>query len=341
MPNPMSLSFLGKKSFHPSNPKNVAKLFAAEQKLEHEAKRAEELKHEAEQEEARRQARALLGKGAEPESVPSAISFMYQKPPGMAEAQSRHERKERDDAQKTKAELDAERFPILKNAPREGEYTNNIDVQHKPFALHLRKVQCKRCLQWGHSLGDRECPLRDTPDPKDEQQKAREDPISRAAGTEASGGALRWAPKAAPDAGLVGGASTSDHNQQFVAMVDEGMEATVGGSDALMGAAGAGMEELDPAVLAMLTEKQRRKLLKMYQRELSQLEGGAHDSAVDEVGDTRKRKKHHHQKEAKHHKDKRHKDTGKHSDKSKKRSHGKHSKRDEDESGDDSSGSGR
>jgi hypothetical protein len=100
-------------------------------------------------------------------------------------------------------------------------------------------------------------------------------------------------------------------------------------------------EELDPAVLAMLTEKQRRKLLKMYQRELSQLEGGAHDSAVDEVGDTRKRKKHHHQKEAKHHKDKRHKDTGKHSDKSKKRSHGKHSKRDEDESGDDSSGSGR
>jgi hypothetical protein len=80
-----------------------------------------------------------------------------------------------------------ERFPILKNAPREGEYTNNIDVQHKPFALHLRKVQCKRCLQWGHSLGDRECPLRDTTDPKDEQQKARE--ASADAGLTPSGAA--------------------------------------------------------------------------------------------------------------------------------------------------------
>ena len=322
----MSLSFLGQKSFHPSNPKTLAKLFAAEQKLAHEAKRAEELKHEAEQEEARKQARALLGGAAAKDTSDSAISFMYQKPPGMAEAQSRQERKQRDEAEKTKAERDVERFPVLKNAPRSGDYTNDMEVTHKPFGMHLRKVQCKRCQQWGHAIGDRECPLRDTPDAKDDAQKGREDPLGRAAGTEASGVALRWAPKTAPDGGVLGaGVSASDENQQFLPMVDDEEMAMAAAAAAASGEhSGVAMEELDPAVLSLLTEKQRRKLLKMYQRELRQVEG---ESGADADGESHKRKRHHkdkhhrekHHHRDKHHKDKRHKDKGKH----------KHSRRNE------------
>ena len=45
----MSLSFLGKKSFHPSNPRNLKKLFQAEEQKEAETKKAEELKPDSAQ----------------------------------------------------------------------------------------------------------------------------------------------------------------------------------------------------------------------------------------------------------------------------------------------------
>ena len=324
----MSLSFLGKKSFHPSNPKNVAKLFEAEQKLAHEAKRSEELKHEAEQEAARQHARKLLGGAAGKDDPNPAMAFMYQKPPGMAEAQNRADRKKREDVEKTKAEIDAERFPQLKHAPREGKYTEDIEVTHKPFGERLRKVQCRRCQQWGHSLGDRECPLRDQVDEKVEEAKAREDPLGRAAGAEASGAALRWAPKNAPDVGMHGGASATDDNQQFLPMADE--EEMAMAAAAAGGQGGANMEDLDPAVLALLSDKQRKKLLKMYQKELAHIEGGrGGDGDGGDGGAGHKRKKHHKESDREKKESKReHKHT------SKKHKHKHTSKRD------DNSGSG-
>lgn len=284
-------------SFHPANPKNVLKLFEAEEKKKAEEQKKEELKRQYEQESARRHAQSLI-KGADgPSEAPPSMDFMYQMPPGLAEAQNR---KRKQDEEKTRAEKDAERFPVLANAPRQGEYTKDLEVTHKPFAVELRKTKCKRCGEWGHSLGDRECPLRNVPTTNDNDRKAMEDPLARTVGAEASGAALRWEAKAAPEARVHGGVDASDANQQFVPLLDEEEMA------AMAAAAGAGadtarMEDLDPAVLEMLSEKQRRKLLKMYQKELKRSE---HGSGGRTVHGERKRKKHRHKEKKEKHKSK-------------------------------------
>ncbi|RQM21664.1 hypothetical protein B5M09_003983 [Aphanomyces astaci] len=54
-----------------------------------------------------------------------------------------------------------ERFPMLKDAPVEGEYTQNIKVNFQPVGMKLRNVRCARCQVWGHQSGDRECEMRD------------------------------------------------------------------------------------------------------------------------------------------------------------------------------------
>ena len=152
-----------------------------------------------------------------------------------------------------------------------------------------------------------------------------------------SGAQLRWAPKAAPEEGVHGGASRNDANQQFVPLIDEDDPAALAAAAAGMGAALGGgggdgvatMADLDPAVLAMLDERQQRKLLKMYQKEQRREELGDGD---DDGERERKRKKHHHhhksdkEKKKHRHKEKRHKE---------KRS-SKGERRDRDDSGSDS-----
>ena len=124
--------------------------------------------------------------------------------PGLREAQERQ--KAKDAAEQTRAEREAERFAILKNAPTAGSYTSELAVHHRPFGVNLRQVKCSRCGEWGHQQGDRECPMRHTLTDLDHANKARDDPLQRAAaGAEASGGELRWAPKAAPEARMHGG----------------------------------------------------------------------------------------------------------------------------------------
>lgn len=54
-----------------------------------------------------------------------------------------------------------ERFPFLKDAPVEGQYTDAVRVNFKPMGKQLRNVRCMRCGEWGHQSGDRECALRD------------------------------------------------------------------------------------------------------------------------------------------------------------------------------------
>ena len=72
---------------------------------------------------------------------------MYQAPPGLREAEERRQKDLKQQQQQqqqqtaqqaqhsghpqqTRADRDAERFPILKHAPREGAYTNDLEV-HK------------------------------------------------------------------------------------------------------------------------------------------------------------------------------------------------------------------
>ena len=103
----------------------------------------------------------------------AAMAFMEQLPPGMAEANER----QKGVKQGTKAEAQAEKFPILQNAPRQGDFTKDLAVHHRPFGVDLQHTKCSRCGQWGHRLGDRECPMRDQ-NPLDPANKERMDPMA-------------------------------------------------------------------------------------------------------------------------------------------------------------------
>lgn len=117
-------------SFHPSNPKNLKKLFESEEKARNELQKREELAKEHAMEETRRHAKSLMAaRSGEKRAVepPPSMGFMYQKPPGMAQAQAKAEKAQRP------AERDAERFPLLKDAPRQGEYSLDIEVRPPPL----------------------------------------------------------------------------------------------------------------------------------------------------------------------------------------------------------------
>lgn len=289
-------------SFHPSNPKNLVKLFQAEEKEKHEKLKKEELQREHAMEESRRHARSLMAerRGETRNEPPSSMSFMYQKPPGMAEAQARAEKAARP------ADRDAERFPLLKDAPRQGEYSLNIEVNHRPFGVELRKVRCNRCQQWGHQSGDRECAMRNELTSAEEVRKDKLDPIARVYGSEASGAPLRWEIKGDRGGGAMGiGTSGGDFNQQFV-LDDTEMAGVLrqGAADVV------GLSDLDPQLLATLNTKQQQKLLKMYTQELKAMEEGA--SAQPGSGKKRKKEKKH--KKEKHRSKKRRRERGAGSD---------------------------
>lgn len=70
-----------------------------------------------------------------------------------------------------------ERFPMLKDAPVEGSYTQSLRVNFNPVGVRLRNVKCIRCGQWGHQSGDRECSMRDQ-NPNDATRQVWEDPVT-------------------------------------------------------------------------------------------------------------------------------------------------------------------
>jgi len=68
--------------------------------------------------------------------------------------------------------------PILKNAPKEGDYVNKLDIKnYRPLGVQIRNVRCVRCGQNGHASGDRECPLSNI-NPNDNARKRAEDPAA-------------------------------------------------------------------------------------------------------------------------------------------------------------------
>lgn len=54
-----------------------------------------------------------------------------------------------------------QRFPSLANAPRQKGLDENHagGVNFKPLGTQIRNVKCLKCGTWGHSRGDRECPM--------------------------------------------------------------------------------------------------------------------------------------------------------------------------------------
>ena len=87
----MSLSFLGKKSFHPSNPKNLQKLYAAEEKKKADEKKKAELEEQFKIDRDRAELRSLRRGGETLQD--GEMGFMYQAPPGFQEAQARDQRR--------------------------------------------------------------------------------------------------------------------------------------------------------------------------------------------------------------------------------------------------------
>lgn len=132
----------------------------------------------------------------------------------------------------TREEMEA-RHPRLKNAPVEDAYVRNLDVKYKPFHDVVRNVRCIRCGTWGHSVGDRECPLAGELNPYDLARQRKEDPIQFSSSDEIIEEKQRLILKSASRSGLIGGprapsspsaegAGLVPENQQLVAWDSEG-----------------------------------------------------------------------------------------------------------------------
>eukprot|EP01105_Mastigella_eilhardi_P005588 TRINITY_DN17250_c0_g1_i1.p1 TRINITY_DN17250_c0_g1~~TRINITY_DN17250_c0_g1_i1.p1 ORF type:complete len:367 (-),score=132.44 TRINITY_DN17250_c0_g1_i1:82-1062(-) len=257
------------------------------------------------------------------EAQQHALQFMYAPPPGLKlepkpSAQPLMTREE----EKFKERKD--HFAgLLKNAPTEGKYTENLNVNYKPLGIELRHVRCTRCGAWGHTGIDRECPLRDF-NPKDAERQQHEDPMAAIAKQQHQQSAVVPAAAATVTASAAAPVTLAHPQPQLqpLAMIIP-TSATVALSEKLLlktgewGPTGSGEnqvlvpsdEESDPEkiFMASLTKKQKKLLLKRFQ---------------EDNGETSPKHKHH-----KHHK---HEDDTKHRHK-----HGKHEKASDSSEGDD------
>ncbi|UIZ22841.1 hypothetical protein KXD40_004057 [Peronospora effusa] len=210
----MSLQFLGQKSWHPANKANQKRIWVAEQNARErekkEMEKAKEVRKAADALQAQQTAAAAGDVNAARRMASEQVNFLYAAPPGLPEAKEMMQQTnqmtmiEEDEAVRefrrkvesrggTQRKLEryvgrraeetltikdqVERFPMLKDAPVEGKYTETIRVNFNPVGLRLRNVRCVRCEDWGHQSGDRECKLRDQ-NPSDATRLRQEDPVT-------------------------------------------------------------------------------------------------------------------------------------------------------------------
>ena len=209
------IAFLRKKGWHPKSKQNVRRKWIKEQNAENQRLRSEEkiaeLKRERRRTAELRAAAATGDAAAEKELRAAEMSFMYESPPGMNVAEGREGNQkgetandvgEDENAKQTIERLrewtalekaagrrgrrrrsatvseQMERFPELRNAPVEGSYTKHATISFKALGKVYRQVQCRRCGEWGHRAGDRECRLRDTLGPRQRHELERQDPLT-------------------------------------------------------------------------------------------------------------------------------------------------------------------
>jgi len=165
---------------------------------------------------------------------------MYAPPPGLITDKTALLPSDKD---KSDRDLEAEKFPFLKNAPVQGIYTENMKITHKPFGIELRNVKCARCGNWGHTSGDRECPMKDF-NPNDSQRQKLEDPLTHIQSREMQLHKEKLILKNGGRSPIRGGMTENDPNQQMLP------ESESESSDA------------EREFLATLTPKQKKKLLK-------------------------------------------------------------------------------
>jgi CBF1 interacting corepressor len=212
----MSLAFLGKKSWHTTNPDNVKKVWIAEQKVKQkvidEKEMALQVARETDNLAYKQKLAAKSGDRSKiQDAAQAAMNFMYSAPPGYDAKQGekdsgggedeavkdferrmkKHNENFSSSAMQNKLEKDVgrkrstaltleeqvERFPMLKNAPVEGAYTADVKINFNPLGVQINNTRCLRCGEWGHRSGDRECKLRDF-NPHDAARQKREDPMT-------------------------------------------------------------------------------------------------------------------------------------------------------------------
>ncbi|KAG2249271.1 hypothetical protein Bca52824_088899 [Brassica carinata] len=226
-----SHSFLNQKPWHPLSYPNQRRKWIAEQTNAQHDRRAEEVAREfAQEQEFFKQAALISKKEREKIEMMKAVSFMYIRPPGYdpesAKAAEHADEKHQgqgsssqdpmadDNVGSMPAEPVAgtdhtgqerkkprpkdvfgralpteEEFEVLKNAPR---LETGVAGRAKPFAVELRNVKCLRCGNFGHQSGDRECPLKDTVMPNEEQRLKRDDPLTTIIAHTDPGEPLKW-----------------------------------------------------------------------------------------------------------------------------------------------------
>jgi len=180
------------------------------------------------------------------------------------------------DRDKSDRDIEAEKFPFLKNAPVQGQYTENLKITHKPFGIELRNVKCARCGNWGHTSGDRECPMKDF-NPNDSHRQKLEDPLTHIQTREMQLHKEKLILKTGGRSPIRGGIAESDPNQQMLP------ESESDSSDA------------EREFLATLTPKQKKRLLKKYkEQQKKKKKQERKEREKENGGDKKHHKKHKH-----------------------------------------------